>query len=342
MNLLSLFVAALLAANNSPLAMQSDTPAIEEEAVISPEEIAWSKSLAASLRASASPRERALGTRTGEFEPGWEARSDARGRQLREAAEAAPTDALVQSMWAVASDGEAGCDARSPCPERRFAQARAEPGNALAWIHAFPDADANASEAELQDLLEKMAAAERADDYFAESVHAWHDIYSARPLSPGLLRAPPPYRGQPRFAVQVAAIASAAAMVGGAWRPLLKACRRREQPQAPARRFELCAQVGRGIMRNGTSLMTESLGYALVRNSALVTAEDRLMKRRAQWRQQALIDLAMRMESPQESDAYFKDLLSTGIESRAVELIMQRHGIPIEPPVDWQAPSSGD
>ena len=36
------------------------------------------------------------------------------------------------------------------------------------------------------------------------------------------------------------------------------------------------------------------------------------------------------------------DLLSTGFEARAVELLVQRHGIPIEPSADWQAPSSGD
>lgn len=339
-----LLLAVLFAANDPALAAQRDPPEVqaEEAAAIHPEDIAWSKSFAASLRASTSPRERALGTRAGELEPGSDAKSAERGRQLREAAEAAPTDALVQSMWAIASGLEAGCDARSPCPERRFAQARVEPGNALAWIAAFPGVEEKASEQDIQGVLEKMAAAERADDRFAEITRAWYDIYSARPLPPGLLREPSQYQGQPRAALQVSAIARAAAMVGPAWQPVMKACRHKEQAQAPARRFELCAQAGRVIMRNGTSLITESLGYALVRNSGLVTADDRLARRRSQWRQQSMIELGQTFDRAPELDLYFQDLLSTGVESRAMELAMQRHGVSIEPPAAWQAPSSGD
>jgi len=336
-----LVVAVFLAVNDPTRAAQGDAAEVEKEPAMRPEDIAWSKSFEASLRDSASPRERALGTKTG-LEPWSEATAATRGRQLREAAEAAPADPLVQSMWAIASDAEAGCDARSPCPGRRLAHARVEPGNAVAWIAAFPEAGEKASEAEVEDVLEKMATADRADDHFVESFRAWNDIYSARPLAPGLQREPSQYHGQPKQAVQVAAVAAAAAMVGSNWRPVLKACRSKEQAQAPSRRFELCAQAGRVFMRNGTSFLTESLGYSLVRNSGLVRAEDRLQRRRSQWRQQAMATLAEVFDKPQEADLYFNDLLDTGMEARAVELLMQRHGIPIEPPADWQAPSSGD
>jgi hypothetical protein len=342
---LMLLLAVLFAANDPALARQRAAPEVdaeaEEAAAVHPEVTAWLNSLAASLRASASPRERALGTKLA-LDSWSDASVAARGRQLREAAKAAPADPLVQSMWAIASDAEAGCDARSPCVGRRFAHARVEPGNAVAWIPAFPKADEKPGEAEIDGLLEKMAAAERADDLFALNVRAWNDIYSARPLQPALLREQSEYHQHPRQAVHVAAIANAAAMVFGNWQPVLKTCRRKEQPQAPARRFELCAQAGRVFMRAGTSFITESLGFALVRNSGLVTADDRLARRRSQWRQQAMIDLAKALENPREFDLYFDDLLSSGVEARAVELLMQRNGVPIEPPANWQAPSSGD
>jgi hypothetical protein len=336
MIVLHLVIAAVLAAQTPPVDVPAEPVETEAELQAAARGRAYSVALGKVLSTSASPRERALGTRFYLDSP-TDANTAAGARALREAAAAAPSDVLVQAMWATASEAESGCDAASPCPERLLAQARAEPGNGLAWLPAFGGLDSKASEAEIESLLAKLAFADHYNDHFADYVGAWARAIASGPTLP---RFEPPslFADHPSQAMKVSAIAYAAAMVMPGMQTLLKLCRRSEQGQAPARRFELCAEAGRGMMRSGTSYISQSMGFALVRVSGLATADDKQLKRRLSWRMQGPENVSQFLDQPREFDLYFEDLLSTGSESRAVELLMQRHGIALEPPPDWKSP----
>jgi hypothetical protein len=219
-------------------------------------------------------------------------------------------------MWAIASDAEAGCDARSPCPGRRLAHARVEPGNAVAWIPAFPDAGEKASEAAVEGVLEKMAAADRADDHSSRAF-ARRTTLVRRPLAARVqtrtLPVPRARRTGSAGGGCRGGRGDGGKQLGGAAAESLP---EQEQVQAPARRFELCAQAGRGFMRNGTSFMDGKPGLRAGAELPGGYGGGRLERRRSQWRQQAMADLASVFDKPQEADLYFTDLLATGVEAR--------------------------
>jgi hypothetical protein len=343
MSLLQIALATMLAAQDPTATDAAEAAEIEAgaELEISAERRAYARSLGESLLASASPRERALGIVALDWDSVHRSTLARRARMLRAAAEAAPSDALVQGIWANIDSSESGCGARSPCLERQFAQARLEPENGLAWLPGFAGMDAEASDAEVESLLEKVASAERIDDHFIDGIRAWTEILASRPLPREVgfeeYGKPAVWVGHPREAEMAMAFSYAVTAFPN-WLPIVKTCRRSEHAHASARRFELCAEIGRKFMQRGATLLTELIGFALVRAAGLVTPTDEATIRKVHWRQHAHSELSDTSESPEEFHRYFGDLLATGNESRAIELMMQRHGVALEPPSGWQSP----
>jgi hypothetical protein len=302
---------------------------------------AFSHDLAEAMRKDPSPRLRALGAQLWEWDSDGLGGPERRGKLLRTAAEAAPGDALVQAIWANTNDSESGCNPRSPCPERSFAQARVEPDNGIAWVPAFNQLGADADEAKVEALLERMAAASRMDDHFAEGVRAHFDFFAAHPEPPELQvdedGRPSALRDHPREGAIAMSFATAAFAFPD-WQGLVNACKRSGHSQAPTRRFELCGEIGRKMMAGGTTFLTEAMGSALLRVTGQFNDDDRKLRRRLDWRMQANADLAKFLASPEELGQYYADLQSTGNESRTIELFMQRHGVAIDPPADYKSP----
>jgi hypothetical protein len=81
--------------------------------------------------------------------------------------------------------------------------------------------------------------------------------------------------------------------------------------------------------------MTKSLGANVVRRSGLEGDADREARRSLGWLMQASGELLDEKAHPGELKAYFADLAATSSETRAMELLLARHGRPIQPPADW-------
>jgi len=305
MSLLPLALAALLAANGPPASAVDDAlgPAAMQR-------------LAHSLRTSASARERALGA-TLYVEDDADTQTT-RGRILREAAEAVPSDILVQSLWANADAAESGCTTTADCPQRRLALSRLEPDNGLAWLPALADMDPVGDGARFDGLMEKLAAADRFDDHYVEFLQAWMDALSKRAPS--------------RESARDQAVAYFAGTVGN-WHYLSSACRRKDWPSQPAHRFELCAEIGRRVVRTAPSMIARTYGLSLLGASGMANPEDLEARRVYFWRQQAA---SSGPHTPAESARWFEDILSTGSELRALDLRVVRNGFPLQPPADWK------
>jgi hypothetical protein len=127
--------------------------------------------------------------------------------------------------------------------------------------------------------------------------------------------------------------------LGGAIQSLVHACDRGRHPQASASRFEDCVRVGRLMSTSGTSMISVAIGHALARRSGMQTPADREAERKFRWMQVAYVDRAGQFESSEvEMRQYFADLVATGSETRAQELMLARHGVPLQPPADWKDP----
>jgi hypothetical protein len=343
MSLSSLVLSALLATASPATATATAT-----EIAPSPGESAFPGQLWNSLRSSGSPRERALSIFVGN--PDWQSASEAgvraaEGLRLREAADAAPTDPIVQLMWASAAEDRSGCDAAHPCAGRRLAFARLQPDNGAAWMPALNEAEQAGDAARVDDALAKMAKAQRFDDLYVEAWQAWKDIVHRMPIGEAELRVAAARQNrstnQAREEMELGVATSYAAMLplGGAIQSLVHACDRARYPKASARRFEDCARVGRLMSRSGTSMITVAIGHALMRRSGMQTQADREAERNFRWTQSAYIDRVGQFEgSAAEMRQYFADLVATGSETRAQELLLARHGIPLQAPSDWKDP----
>jgi len=283
----------------------------------------YSRALAFALGRSDSPRERAMSTVASGWDNDFQTTSEQRGRTLRAAAQAVPQDVFVQQIWANADDSESGCSPRSPCPGRRFAWALLEPDNAVAWIPAFDDLGVEPHEARIQDLLETMASASRADDHYVDTLEAWLKAIRSRSVPSGTERSELDEQAIVTYAVEVFPNFGA----------LLKVCKRKDLPGAPAARFELCAQAGRALRDGSQTLLTSVIGATFVRLSGVENDEDKAVLRRLQWLQNR-----SPIEVVDSDRQFFADLLSTRSELRALQLQMARRGMAAEPPADWVAP----
>lgn len=316
MSLGYLLVAATLAA--SPPSTETESPG--QAAARS-----YQETLVARLRASESPRERAIAERF--------AVQDS-GPALQKAAADAPGDVLVQMLWSIRTGKRSDAQA--------MAWALAEPGNGLAWASEFEAHAANADAATVDEAIARLAAAQTWDDHLVDAWDAYRRAIATRPMPASMVasfdqgESPPPRDP----ATARANAGSIMAMAYAATLPfqaisLIRACRRAQDPQGSEARFEACARIGRGIVRSESSVMTKMIGLRLVANSGLENDSDREARRAMDWRQHAAGKLLN--SRTDELAGYFADLASTGSETRAQELLMARHGVAAEPPSGWHA-----
>jgi hypothetical protein len=268
-------------------------------------------SLVADVRERGSSRERALFARVS-----WRERAGA----LQRAARAAPTDALVQMLWSTQ-----GGDAR--------AWSRVEPGNGFAWMAALDAEAASLDEAGIDAAIARIAGAGGYDDHFVEAWLDYRRVIAARPMPASLTGTIS--HGDPGLAAGIMAMAYAAALPMSL-RTLSRACKREKHPRVAAERFENCARIGRGLLRSESSVFSKRFGSGLVRNSGLEDAADREARRSLDWQLEASTELLRDASMSAEGPSYFNDLAATGSETRAQELLLARHGLPLQAPANWQ------
>jgi len=339
MSLLHIVLVSLLAASHPappppPAVVANDAGQAPEMA---PSQRVYLARLRETLRSSPSARDRALGSQFFGVGPFDEKEQLLRGRELRAAAQAAPTDRLVQYLWTMNAGPMSGCDERAPCPERRLAATRAEPDNGMAWLSAANLGKEERASPKVDVLLARAADSERFDTHFVDLVRSWSQVYKANPLPPEAIANA---LGASQWtnvdeAGMVMAIAQSAVFASSGSPRLM--CRRHDLPQLPEARFALCARLGRKIMHLANSTIEQKLGYSLIKTAGVTpTAEDEAFYRRLQWRERAASGYFEPSQNPGEFRAYFADLLSTNDEGRAQELVLARHGIPLEPPKGWK------
>ena len=323
----------------------SEQPPTPEQKAASATYQNYMRSLVHSLRTSADARDRALATQMSfmidffdTHEPTGADRA-AHGAMLRGAAEAAPDDALVQWLWASASPEDSGCNPSSPCPRRVEAVARLQPDNGSAWLPVFNTAWKANDTAAAESALAQMALAKLFDEQFGMALKAWMDVYRRYPMPKSVIARNSPeatFDDQTRnFAWSMA---FAAAVATPAYQSLLKACSREKHPDDSPLRFRDCAQVGRLMLTQSTSLLSSRIGRAVLRVSGHATAVDIANARAADWQYEHWQTLVLGRTDYDVSDlkATAVDWLDTGDETQVMRRRLQRAGIPLTPPADWQ------
>lgn len=270
---------------------------------------AYMNSLFADIRASGSPRERALFAHA---DPSIDSKA-----ALRAAAQAAPADPVVQMLWST-QDGDA------------LAWPRVEPANGLAWLPLVKALPRDGKETDA--AIARIAEAADYDDHFVDAWLAVRHAIAAHPMPPAVARRNG--QGDAGNAADIMAMAYAAALPEQ-FLSLRRPCDHSRPPEPSAARLRACARIGRGIMASNASILQKRLGSMLVRVSGLAGDADREARRSLDWQMQASVELLDEKLHPGELNAYFADLASTKSETRALELLLARHGRPIEPPAGW-------
>jgi len=299
----------------------------------------YQNTLEVSLRASASPRDWALSAtvmHSDEQSDGPSPADASRGALLRKAAEAAPTDPLVQWLWAIAPAEISGCTAASPCMNRGNALAKLEPDNGAAWVPAVADAVRFHDVQRTDDALAHMAAATRYDEVFRDAKSAWLDAFRRFPMPPELLKSPD---GKPGDAA-LAAESGAMSQVTYALAPfdeLVQACQRGERAEVPAARLANCAGAGRLMLDQSTTITARMVGASLLQTAGALTAEDRARVRAAQWQIEEHERLAPKGEPDlaqlrEEMDR----LVASDSEVAAMQEDLRRAHVSLTPPAGWQ------
>lgn len=283
--------------------------------------IAWRGQL---LR-SPSPLDRALGASIFTLDV---SAAPERGAALRQAARALPSDVLVQTLWVSATDESSGCTPTDPCPERAEALARAEPDNARGWAHAAVVHFRAGNEQAGDDALHRAASSAYFRQPIAAAMTAWLDVLERFPqapllphYAPGRLAAPSEEQARRDTAASLAFMAMFFPI-----HDLVRRCKPGDG--VPDSRVADCRAVGERMMASN-SLLEQHLGRSLA--SAAGGGRYPSQETRLEWLRAAVAEA-----NPGGTDEqYFADLLSSDSEIRAIELSLQRRGLPLEPPPGW-------
>ena len=307
------------------------TAAVPEDEAMKAGQQAWASVLDAAAR-SGSDRERALAASVSAGWPESDAKRLQRGRALREAARSAPTDEVVQWLWATASDADSGCDARDPCPERRTALARIAPDNAFAWTPAFQGIRFPGDQDAAREVLRRMAGARFYAEPYVPLIDAWRDLLRRFPLPESAIQrnaAAQPAGMRTRESVNATTAIAYAAARGLSPGPF-RFCDGTREPVPEDEVLADCRKIA-ALMLEATTMSQRSIGSAMLwRAGGDIDRE--AMRRQVQWWQSVFHDVEDR---PGEFERYLEDMHTTQSEIAALELVLQRSGRPLVPPADW-------
>lgn len=298
----------------------------------------WQRSTAQALSHSADPRDRALASDLLVFVSGLDRHglpSQNFGALLREAAKAAPSDALIQFMWAQSSPLTSGCDRAAPCPERAQAMARLQPDNAVAWVPVVAAAWKAGDAAAIDAALARMAQATGHESPLSASLPAWLDVIRRYPLPRSSVTQEGASVQSPQAKAFQVAMAMSSAQIP-AYDGLIRSCDRAAQPRASAARFADCARIGRNMLTHADELIDRNIGSALLRRSRQATAADVQTARDNQWQQDQWNRLVGAKHDAAIADRLVADWRQVGNEVGVMKLELTRAGIPLQSPANWQ------
>ncbi|GAA0710745.1 hypothetical protein GCM10009105_12140 [Dokdonella soli] len=270
-----------------------------------------------------------------------------RAELLERAARRAPDDVLVQWMATLDRSGGNTCVAKPVPDENVEALTRLEPDNAASWMMALALASARKNPALVDDALAHMASSARYDDHFADTLHAWIDVYDRFPMPDSILAteflAPTPQT--PRTTSQsmlssTSALAQAAAIAMPAYHTLITACKPGTGDGDSWQRHAYCEDAGRLMLGKGKTLIARSIGFAVLRNLGRFTAADQQERRNLDWYMHAGIELFG--DDGRDADAlaaYQVDWRNLDDEIEVIRRALRRAGLPDEAPAGWAGSS---
>ena len=332
------------ASNPSPslVAPENSTHAADRAAMLVIER-RHRQSMFDALSASDNPRERALAALIDWF-PVDKTRGLQRSQLIARAADAAPDDALVQWMAVLLLDSgpdSAFADASEQALRRMQSL---EPDNAAVWLQTLTSA-ANAGDiGGVDTALERMAASSVADEHYAGVMKALVDVYRGFPMphryfvlaSRQTSREPvPPTTPQSMQFAMANALASAVALP--AYADLVDACEIDETSGRHAWRAQDCAAVGRLFAAKGDTLISNRIGFALLRASHTWTGRDVANARTLDWLayQESLAGWAAGAEAEDRNNARIVNWIVSGSELGSFRYDLAAHGVALTPPAGW-------
>jgi hypothetical protein len=293
-----------------------------------------------SLRDSSAPRDHALAAFLVPFEE-TTAPTPQTLETLNAAADEAPSDVLVQWISMLALHRYAQ-DVQVDKPLQYLEQL--EPDNAAVWMEDLMDASRCGDSIRVDVALAQMAVSTRSDEHYIEVQKTLTQIYQRFPLPDVYVETPThPAEGTGAATPDkdtfpyVMAGAHAAAFALPAYQSVMTACRIIPATLASATRAAQCAAIGRLMARQGSILVANHIGYAVLRESGTYTADDVAQSRADSWIEQQFIALSdpSTGKSVETMITQLKDWEETGNELQSMRLAVARAGQPLTPPADW-------
>lgn len=291
----------------------------------------------AGLKESAEPRDWMLASQL-RFTPFSDTAPPAgeRALLLRNAAAAAPEDALVQWLAATTMPSSgAGCSAPMTLPENFATVMRLESDNGLAWLPVLQQAVRNKDALEIDTALSHLAAARRFDhhvfDHFAALAAAakrYPDVTALPYQDPSAAKLAPEER-------QLLGAFLLSRLDPPPLYGLNSVCDRSRQTDPDLRRLSVCADIGRAIAKFGATGELRDSGLELVEVSGHYTSEDRATERELAWLREGF-DTDDQAQLHVAFVAMSREFLRSGDDMAALRKALVATGKPATPPVGWE------
>jgi hypothetical protein len=255
--------------------------------------------------------------------PATEAKSD----PLAELAAANADDLVLQWIAATSFDRMAtDATARAVANVQRL-----DADNAAAWAMSLPSAGAD-----VQPVLQRMAAASRYDEHVGEMLGLWFAAIQKRPIPAAVMSLPIDEAISAEAAGKSTALALAMmnSISASPFGSLAKACRGSELDDA--QRKDTCIAIGRLLLNSSRSVVSAGIGESLLRNADALGADEQARARQLAWWHSVQSEAFRSGDAAIE--AYFADYLATGNEIEALRLNASRAGKG-EPPAGWLSPN---
>jgi hypothetical protein len=252
---------------------------------------------------------------------------------LFRAAQAAPSDTLVQ--WLVANYGDAAPESIARRASAIDALTRLEPDNGAAWMQSLTAAAQRGDDSGGDDALARMAESRRFDDHFVDVAHAWIDVYDRHP--------PPATLSSDAYdAGFVTAMAKASATAMPAYQFVVNACKPPSASHEGFARAASCTSAGHLMLQRGTTLVSRSIGFAILRNLDAATDADRSAKRNLDWYRANALVRTGEDGDVRDALAFESDWRHMDDEIDVIKSALRRAGLSTEAPEGWSSPHSPD
>lgn len=257
---------------------------------------------------------------------------------LARAQKADDADTLV---WWASAALECRAKAKSCPQEETLAQLeKADPANAAAWLWALSRAQKSGDKATARAALTSAAQSARFDDYFGALTSVLYQATDILPVEERILRA----ANQPGVSPAGFKLTYAASIAIAVPHPYLDAVDTACKNAAGDSGLALdCIAVAQKMADSGSLMMRSAGARLLMEIVPAGAAHDAAVAqaRTLAWRMQGIGSVADRLANDSRvTGLYTQALRASGREIDAVDAVLQSQRVALEPPADWQPPTT--